>query len=110
MNFDRNRFYNVESPDRAEMMENRKYKIAMTLFRKISEDFLTDKFTEKEIKENYNESFRKKGRGTQYGKAHLSYLVEKGLLIYNKEEKTYSIDHGSSAVAKILEGEEEDEE
>ena len=74
------RYYNIENPDKEEMVENRKVTVATKLFRKILEDFSHHDFTLQDIKDSYNDQVSKKDYGQRYGKSHLDNLVEMGLL------------------------------
>ena len=97
------RYYNIETPDKVEMAENKKVTVAIKLFRKILEDFSYHNFTLQDIKDSYNDQVSKKNYGQRYGKSHIDNLIEMGLLIYDEDNKTYSIDHNSPDVAKIAE-------
>ena len=98
-------YYNIENLDREEMAENRKVTIAIKLFKKIFEDFFYHNFTLQDIKDSYNYYAVKKDYGQRYGQRHLDKLVEMGLLIYDDDSKTYSVNHNSPDVARIIEGE-----
>ena len=95
----------VGRPDQIEIVENRQVAIAMELFRKILEDFSHHNFTPQDIKDSFNHLVSDRGRGQKYAKKHLDRLVKMGLLIYDEDNGTYSVNHNSPDVARIIEGE-----
>ncbi len=107
MNIDRlDQYYNIiGNPDKEQLIENKKITVALELFKKILEDFSHHDFTLQDIKDSYNVQISKKKYAQRYGKHHLDTLVKMGLLIYDKKNKTYSVDHASPEVARIVEGE-----
>ena len=99
MNFES--FHNAPKSDREEMAENMKFTNSRKLFNKIVDDFSHSDFTTEDIKDAYNKRV-KIASGQSFGQSHLDKLTEDGLLDYNSDEQTYSINHSNEQVAKML--------
>lgn len=100
------KYHAIGKPDQTEMGKNREHTMAIKLLKKIVEDFYRDDFSLQDVIDSYNDQAGKKGYGTRYGKSHLDHLVEKELLEYNEDKKTYSVDHNSPHLAKMEMGDE----
>lgn len=94
----------IPASDRPEMVENREFTNSRKLFTKIMEDFTSSDFTVEEIKDAYNKR-TSTSSGMSYGESHLNKLVTDGLLDYDKDKKTYSVNHANENVAKFAMGE-----
>ncbi|HFC77003.1 MAG TPA: hypothetical protein ENJ27_02130 [Candidatus Moranbacteria bacterium] len=73
---------------------------AVLLFEKILEDFYSEDFTERDIRDAFSKLSGDKGYRR---KRELQYLIEEGLLDYDEENKNYKINHASPKVAIIME-------
>ncbi len=73
---------------------------AVSFFKKIAEEFYSDDFTEKDIRDAFGNLARGKGHKRR---KWLEYLVEEELLDYDAENETYKINHSSPKVAILME-------
>ena len=99
--FNNNEYGSVENPDLVEMVENRLYTHSLNLFRKLQEDFLTEPFTLKDIKEAYNRPNGHPFRAFNYGKGNLDHLISLGL-VDNNDNDEYEINHASMDIDRLL--------
>jgi hypothetical protein len=110
--FGKNPYDNVEKLYREEEDRNKQVQRALELFtRKILNDFSHQDFSFGDIVESHNapredNKYGTRTRGQAYRQKDFDYLVEQGLLIYDEDQKTYSVDHNSPDVARIIEEEE----